>query len=128
MRKSVIVVLPLAAAALSVLSASAAHAADFCVQVVGKPPGGFLALRAGPGTQFKILAKLKPGFPLDALADYETKWTRVQLVVGKEAYVQTKYVKLRDCVVEPSPSSLLHACQAGSKIACKEGAKRGLWD
>jgi hypothetical protein len=105
-----------------------AHAADFCVQVVEKPPGGFLALRAGPGTQFKILAKLKPGFPLDALADYETKWTRVQIVVGKEAYVYTKYVKLRDCVVEPSPSSLLHACQAGSKIACKEGAKRGLWD
>ena len=110
------------------LATGAAHAtADFCIEVT-KTPDGFVALRQGPGTQFKILAKLKPGFPLDALADYETKWTRVQIVVGKEAYVYTKYVKLRDCVVEPSPSSLLHACQAGSKIACKEGAKRGLWD
>jgi hypothetical protein len=53
-------------AAALFLATGAAHAtADFCV-VVTKTPDGFLALREGPGTQFKMIAKLKPGYPLDA--------------------------------------------------------------
>jgi len=52
-------------AALFLATGTAQATEDFCI-VVTKTPDGFLALREGPGTQFKIIAKLKPGFPLDA--------------------------------------------------------------
>jgi hypothetical protein len=56
----------LTGAAALFLATGTAHATeDFCVEVT-KTPDGFLALREGPGTQFKMIAKLKPGYPLDA--------------------------------------------------------------
>src|SRR5262245_43411571 len=81
------------------LATGTAHAtADFCV-VVTKTPDGFLALREGPGTQFKMIAKLKPGFPLDADTGGGglPKWTRVWIAERHSAYVYSKYIKHRDC-------------------------------
>jgi SH3-like domain-containing protein len=89
-----------AALALAViLGASAAGATtDFCI-VVTKTPDGFLALREGPGTQFKMMAKLKPGYPLDADAG-DAKWTRVWIADGRYAWVYTKYTRQIDCPSE----------------------------
>jgi hypothetical protein len=63
-----------------------AHATeDFCITVT-KTPDGFLALREGPATQFKMIAKLKPGFPLDAdTGGGFGKWTRVWIAARRSA-------------------------------------------
>jgi hypothetical protein len=66
-----------------------------------KLPMGFVVLREGPGTRFKMIAKLKPGFPLDAdtggglLAG--SKWTRVWIAARRSAWVYSKYTQPRDC-------------------------------
>jgi hypothetical protein len=80
------------------LATGAAHAtADFCI-VVTESPDGFVALREGPGTQFKIIAKLKPGFPLDAdTAGQPSKWTRVWIAARRSAWIYTKYTRQIDC-------------------------------
>ncbi len=45
------------------LLSGAAHATeDYCVETI-KTRDGFVALREGPGTQYRMMAKLKPGFP-----------------------------------------------------------------
>jgi hypothetical protein len=48
------------AACATVFATSARATADFCV-IVRNTPDGFLALREGPGTQFRVKAKLQPG-------------------------------------------------------------------
>src|SRR5215510_4211947 len=105
------------------LATGTAHATeDFCVEVT-KTPDGFLALREGPGTEFKMIAKLKPGYPLDAdtsqggtecagdqdpetpkeMARYKRcmkeaqRWTRVWIAARRSAWVYSKYTKSRDC-------------------------------
>jgi hypothetical protein len=85
-------------AALVLCAASPSQATeDFCIEV-GKTRDGFLALREGPGTQFKMLAKLKPGFPLDADTwGMASKWTRVWIATGRHAFVYSKYTKQREC-------------------------------
>ena len=89
------------------LATGTAHATeDFCAEVT-QTPDGFLALREGPGTQFKMIAKLKPGFPLDARTGWseigkrtekpKPQWMRVMIANRISAYVYSKYTKPRDC-------------------------------
>jgi hypothetical protein len=99
-----------AVALLLALTAAAAHATeDFCITVT-KTPDGFLALREGPGTQYKMLAKLMPGFPLDAdtggghYYDTKYKWIRVWYAARKHGYVYGKYTEPRDCPEETETS------------------------
>ena len=78
----------------------AAATEDFCVETV-KTRDGFVALREGPGTQYKVLAKLKPGFPLDADTwGGATKWTRVWFATGKHGFIYSKYTQPRKCAEE----------------------------
>src|SRR5262245_17324672 len=75
------------------LSVSSAQATwDYCI-VVTKTSDGFLALREGPGTKFKMIAKLMPGFPL--LAENirgNDKWTHIW-IEATHGWVYTKYTR-----------------------------------
>jgi uncharacterized protein YraI len=87
----------LTSAAVLFLATGTAHSTeDFCIEVT-KTHDGFLALRKGPGTQFKMIAKLKPGFPLDADTRGFGKWTHVSVAVGHDGWVYTKYTRTRQC-------------------------------
>ena len=58
-------------AALSVLSASAAHATDNECAVVLKTSDGFLAVREKPTVKSKIVATLGPKYPLTVNSSHQ---------------------------------------------------------
>jgi hypothetical protein len=75
---------------LAALSTGAQATEDFCA-VVLKTPDGFLALREGPGAQFRVKARLRQGDVLFAdtrtcvidhpdICDETRKWTYVNYV------------------------------------------------
>src|SRR5215471_18971411 len=97
--------------------ATSAHATiDFCV-VVRNTPDGFLALREGPGTRFRMKARLKPGELLTAdtrkcmgenepICDEKGQWTFINYVPrlddGKkerftQGWVATKFTTQTRC-------------------------------
>ena len=70
---------------------SIAHATeDFCV-VVSETPDGFLALREGPGAQFKMIDKLQPGQVLvaDSIGN-NGGWIRINALNG---WVAARYTR-----------------------------------
>lgn len=90
-----------------------AHATeDYCV-TVRNTPDGFLALREGPGTHYKVKARLRPGELLvgDSLGD---DWTHIAYVPGRDGpeekakrftqgYVATKFTRpVRRCPYDAS--------------------------
>ena len=92
-------------AALFLATGAVRATEDFCLTVT-KTPDGFLALREGPGTQFKMIAKIFPGYPLDAdtgggsnrnVGPGKRQWTRVWIAARKSAWVYNKYTQPRDC-------------------------------
>ena len=89
---------------MAMLMATSANATeDFCA-VVLQSPGGFLALREGPGTQFKMLAKLHRGDylethtgPCDEVNGHticNRNWTHVE-----EVYSEGKPLNLKGWVL-----------------------------
>src|SRR5262245_33256128 len=102
----------LLAVCTAALVASARATIDFCV-AVRKTPDGFLALREGPGTRFRVKAKLKPGELLvadtrscmDDICDEKNQWTFINYVPRlddkkeehfTQGWVATKFTKPAD--------------------------------
>ena len=89
----------LLAVCTAALATSARATGTFCV-TVKKTPDGFLALREGPGTRFRMKARLKPGELLYAgteqcvhgICDETGQWTWIEgvprLERGKEQFTQ----------------------------------------
>jgi hypothetical protein len=84
-RGEVVVKILIALATTVALVGPAAATEDFCIETV-RTRDGFVALREGPGTQYNMMAKLKPGFPLDTDTwgggQEGRKWTRVWFAAG----------------------------------------------
>jgi hypothetical protein len=82
------------------LATGAAHATeDFCA-VVLKNRDGWLALRKGPGTRFKMITKLLEGdFLLADTGGGDTKWTRVDGADPpySRGFVRSKYIQEFTC-------------------------------
>jgi hypothetical protein len=88
----------LLAACVAALATSAHATEDFCA-VVLKTPDGFLALREGPGTRFKVKEKLLRGDVLFAdtrscaidypdVCDDKREWTHVNVVPRLDGNVE----------------------------------------
>jgi hypothetical protein len=71
----------LLAICIAALVASARATQDFCV-IVRNTPDGFLALRDGPGAQFRVKAKRQPGELLvaDTRGGAQSQWTFINSV------------------------------------------------
>jgi uncharacterized protein YraI len=109
---------------LMAVSSSAMATADGCA-VVLRTPDGFLALRKGPGTQYPIITRLKPGDSLYAddkpCSDKNPAcgWTHITGRPGKplnwDGWVLLKYVKIMGDCPEPDvdPAADHVACIIG---------------
>ena len=108
--------------------ATSAHATeDFCV-IVQKTPDGFLALREGPGTRFRMKARLKPGELLIAdtrRSDEKGEWTFINNVPrlddGKkehftQGWVATKFTTQARCPGEAAAKAPQEFIVTGDKI------------
>jgi SH3 domain protein len=75
-----------------------------------------LTLRSGPGTEYKILAVVESGQPIDVLESGE-EWSRVKLANGKEGYVLTRYL-----LPDPTHSVRLEQLQIKHKALTDQAA------
>jgi hypothetical protein len=115
--------------------ATSAHATiDFCV-VVRNTPDGFLALRKGPGTRFRMKARLKPGELLTAdtrkcmgenepICDEKGQWTFINYVPrlddGKkerftQGWVATKFTTQTGCPGEAAAAQSKTPAESAQK-------------
>lgn len=78
--------LGIAATAVALLVLASASAAE-----TGWVRGAPLNLRSGAGTEFRILAAVQPGQPLDIL-ERDERWTRVRTREGKTGWISAGYL------------------------------------
>lgn len=81
----------------------AGHHENSCGRVEANVPDGFLNLRAGPGTKFKVNTKLLPGDELEITDVTNDDWKRVyvQRLMNKNdggyGWVRGKFIKKTEC-------------------------------
>jgi hypothetical protein len=98
----------LGAAVMSLLASASQATVDIDCAVVLKTPDGFLALRKGPGTQFKMITKLQQGdfLVFSAEDDGKSKWVEAEArnCMGCETFargwVYRKYAQSFVCHAE----------------------------
>jgi Bacterial SH3 domain len=73
--------------------AAPAAASEFCP--VLKSPDGFVALRAGPGTRFPVIAQMRADDEVQALEGREGPWMQVRHWRGAERLDEKTRAKFR---------------------------------